>query len=86
MVMRIRNQRGQAAVETILLAAVFALVMQTGFKLLKNTNLFQKIAGDPWVKLKNGIHYGVFTDDKKRAVVMHPANFERHQTKDPKSP
>ena len=75
-----RSQSGQALMESLMLALFLVVVTQLTFKLLGKADLFQRVLGDPWVKMLNVIHYGVSVDDEKKARALHPVNIGRHQT------
>jgi hypothetical protein len=76
-----KSEKGQALLETLLLAALFLGATQFAFKQLREREFFQQAFGSPWVKLQNLIHYGVPLENEKKARALHPANGERHLTK-----
>ena len=75
------GQKGQALMETLLLAFVFLAATQLAFKQLHDREIFQRAFADPWVRLTNIIHFGVNTDSEKQARANHPANGDRHLTR-----
>lgn len=74
---RVKNSRGQATIEMVML---FALV--SGIWILVTTSLaksgsYQAMFGDPWLRLKNTIEFGVPSDQANLAG-KHPAHGDRH--------
>jgi len=78
---RLRAEKGQALMESLLLMALFLAATLAGFRLLRDQQLFERAFASPWVRLQNIIHYGVNDDNEQRARTKHPANVERHLTR-----
>ncbi|MBK9293492.1 MAG: hypothetical protein IPM57_03470 [Oligoflexia bacterium] len=76
----IKSKKGQATVEMVILFALITSIWLGVNKILKNSQVYQSIFGDPWVRLKNTIEFGVPTDSAQ-AGGKHPAHIVRHSTR-----
>ena len=76
----IRNSKGQATIEMVILFALITSIWMGVNKILAASGAYQTVFGDPWVRLKNTIEFGVPSDDPKIGS-KHPAHFSRHSTR-----
>jgi hypothetical protein len=75
-----KNSRGQAVLESVLLMTVIFAIWLTVTGILRKDNYFQTIFGTPWERLTNVIEFGIPTADRKSASANHPTSFARHSS------
>lgn len=76
----IKNQKGQAILETVLLFSLVVGVWLAVSQGLARSGVFQNVFGEPWLRLKNTIEFGVPTANSNIGS-QHPAHPKRHATR-----
>lgn len=80
----LKNQKGQAVLETVMLFGVVAALWLALVNGLKNRDFFQQTFGEPWGRLRNTIEFGVPSNNARDVGTKHPASFYRHATRKPR--
>lgn len=79
----LKNQRGQAMVESILIAALLVTVAVTASKVLRDAGFARKMLETPWSYLAGMMENGVWMPaDKGHA--FHPNHIDRHNSPEAK--
>ena len=78
--MILKSKKGQGTLEMILVLTLVLLVWQVVNKTLVGRGVYQKIFGDPWVRLSNTAEFGV-PSNKNNVAGQHPAHASRHQSR-----
>ena len=77
----LHNQRGQFAIEGILLMVVLVGVFMTITKLARDSKLIPKIVTDPWAQVAGMTETGQWKAPTAATRVLHPNSNERAYTK-----
>ena len=74
----IKNQKGQALVEAILIMALFLITTRIATDYMRNNEVIRNMVETPWNKIKNLIETGNDTSAHDQAVINHPNHRKRH--------
>lgn len=81
MKLRRKSQRGQSAVEMILLLTLFAGIAMFAATQIKDNEWFTKLVQGPWQSLAGMIQNGVWAPPAA-SMKDHPVTISRHRTPD----
>ena len=77
---QVLKNAGQATIEVVILMALIVTVWSGVNKVLSKSGAFNAIFGEPWLRLKNVVEFGVPTENGQSGAA-HPASIERHSTR-----
>lgn len=76
-----RSNSGQSILEYLIVLTVIIASWQVIAKTIKQTQFYDTVFGQPWVRMENVIEFGVPDSNRKNAARFHPTIWARHSTK-----
>ena len=80
--MRKLNNKGQFAIEAVLLAFIFVGIFIASTRVLRENKVLAKLIGGPWTQVQGMVECGIWGAPSK-VCKKHPNNFYRSTTWDP---
>jgi hypothetical protein len=71
------NQKGQIAVESVLIAVIMTGLAMAAHRFIQNSNMLGNYVQNPWQQVAGMIENGIWADAQK-ARLNHPGKLYRH--------